>query len=100
VPRRRTRATRRRTTRGRRNDGLRISGRLARELAALGLVVLAVAATIALFAPDAGYAIRALHTALTRLLGWGIAFAPPLLAGFALMLWMKSMRIERHDHRS
>jgi DNA segregation ATPase FtsK/SpoIIIE, S-DNA-T family len=95
VPRRRSRATRRRTTNRRRNDRLRISGRFAREASALALVVLAVAATIALFAPDAGFAIRALHDVLTRLLGWGIAFAPPLLAGFALMLWMKSMRIER-----
>jgi S-DNA-T family DNA segregation ATPase FtsK/SpoIIIE len=32
---------------------------------------------------------------LAYLLGWGIAFAGPLLAGFALMLWMKSMQSER-----
>jgi DNA segregation ATPase FtsK/SpoIIIE, S-DNA-T family len=95
VPTRRSRSTRRRTARRRRNDGLRVSGRFAREASALALVVLAVAATIALFAPDAGFAIQALHEVLTRLLGWGIAFAPPLLAGFALMLWIKSMRIER-----
>ena len=35
------------------------------------------------------------HDLLAFLLGWGIAFAAPLLVGFALMLWMKSMPAER-----
>src|SRR5205823_14186137 len=35
------------------------------------------------------------HDLLAYLLGWGIAFAPPLLAGFALMLWMRTMPAER-----
>ena len=39
----------------------------------------------------AALARRAAHHAL----GWGIAFAAPLLAGFAVMLWMKTMPAER-----
>jgi S-DNA-T family DNA segregation ATPase FtsK/SpoIIIE len=59
------------------------------------LVFLAIVSVIALFAPDAGAFVQPWHDALARLLGWGIAFAAPLLAGFALMLWMKSMPAER-----
>jgi S-DNA-T family DNA segregation ATPase FtsK/SpoIIIE len=66
-----------------------------RELLALVLVLLAVVSVIALFAPDAGWVVKPWRDVLSYLLGWGIAFAPPLLAGFALMLWMKSMPAER-----
>jgi hypothetical protein len=62
---------------------------------ALVLVILAVVSVIALFAPDAGFIVAPWARALSYLLGWGIAFAAPLLAGFALMLWMKSMQSER-----
>jgi S-DNA-T family DNA segregation ATPase FtsK/SpoIIIE len=66
-----------------------------REVFALLLVLLAIVSAIALFAPDAGAAVTPLRNVLRYLLGWGIAFAPPLLAGFALMLWMRSMPSER-----
>jgi S-DNA-T family DNA segregation ATPase FtsK/SpoIIIE len=66
-----------------------------REVLALVLVLLAVVSVIALFAPNAGWVVKPWRDALSYLLGWGIAFAPPLLAGFALMLWMKSMPAER-----
>jgi S-DNA-T family DNA segregation ATPase FtsK/SpoIIIE len=66
-----------------------------RELLALVLVLLAIVSVIALFAPTEGAVVGPLRDALSYLLGWGIAFAPPLLAGFALMLWMKSMPSER-----
>ncbi len=56
---------------------------------------LAIVSIIALFAPNAGAIVRPWHDLLGYLLGWGIAFAPPLLAGFALMLWMKTMPAER-----
>ncbi len=68
---------------------------MARELLALVLVFFAIVSTIALFAPNAGAIVRPWHDLLGYLLGWGIAFAPPLLAGFALMLWMKTMPAER-----
>ncbi|HEY7846981.1 MAG TPA: DNA translocase FtsK 4TM domain-containing protein [Candidatus Limnocylindria bacterium] len=91
------RSTRRRTTtrRRRRTSGLGLSGRAIRELLALGLVILAIISVIALFAPESGAVVRPWRDALSQLLGWGIAFAPALLAGFALMLWMKSMPTER-----
>jgi S-DNA-T family DNA segregation ATPase FtsK/SpoIIIE len=90
------RATRRRTQRRRRaNTTVRISGRVAREGLALLLVFFAIVSVIALFAPDAGAMVKPWHQLLAYLLGWGIAFAPPLLAGFALMLWMKTMPAER-----
>jgi S-DNA-T family DNA segregation ATPase FtsK/SpoIIIE len=90
------RSTRRRTTRRRRpTNNFRISGRVAREALALLLVLLAIVSTIALFAPNAGAIVRPWHDLLAYLLGWGIAFAPPLLAGFALMLWMRTMPAER-----
>ena len=66
-----------------------------REGLALVLVFLAIISVIALFAPDAGAIIRPWQDLLATLLGWGIAFAAPLLAGFALMLWMKTMPAER-----
>jgi len=72
-----------------------ISGRVAREVLALLLVVAAIISTIALFAPDAGLIVHPWHDALAYLLGWGIAFAPVLLAGFAFMLWLKTMPAER-----
>jgi S-DNA-T family DNA segregation ATPase FtsK/SpoIIIE len=90
------RSTRRRTTRRRRTTtSFRISGRAAREALALLLVLLAIVSTIALFAPNAGAIVKPWHDVLAYLLGWGIAFAPPLLAGFALMLWMRTMPAER-----
>ncbi len=90
------RSTRRRSTRRRRSsNNFRISGRVAREALALLLVLLAIVSTIALFAPNAGAIVRPWHDLLAYLLGWGIAFAPPLLAGFALMLWMRTMPAER-----
>ncbi len=72
-----------------------MSGRAIRELLALALVILAIISVIALFAPESGAVVRPWRDALSQLLGWGIAFAPALLAGFALMLWMKSMPTER-----
>ena len=72
-----------------------VSGRVAREVLALLLVVAAIISTIALFAPDAGLIVHPWHDALAFLLGWGIAFAPILLAGFAFMLWLKTMPAER-----
>jgi S-DNA-T family DNA segregation ATPase FtsK/SpoIIIE len=68
---------------------------VAREALALVLVFLAIVSVIALFAPSAGAVVGPWHDVLGYLLGWGIAFAPPLLAGFALMLWMKTMPAER-----
>jgi S-DNA-T family DNA segregation ATPase FtsK/SpoIIIE len=72
-----------------------VSSRLAREVLALVLVFLAIVSVIALFAPGAGMIVQPWHDWLRQMLGWGIAFAAPLLAGFALMLWMKSMPSER-----
>ena len=72
-----------------------VSGRVAREVLALVLVVAAIISTIALLAPDAGLIVGPWHDALAFLLGWGIAFAPILLAGFAFMLWLKTMPAER-----
>ena len=90
------RSSRRRTPRRRRSTaGVRISGRVAREALALLLVLVAIVSTIALFAPTAGAIVKPWHDLLAYLLGWGIAFAPPLLAGFALMLWMRTMPAER-----
>ena len=88
---------RRRTTRRRRRAAttFRLSGRLVREVLALVLVFLAIISVIALFAPNAGAIIKPWHDVLASLLGWGIAFAGPLLIGFALMLWMKAMPAER-----
>ncbi|HEX6139035.1 MAG TPA: DNA translocase FtsK 4TM domain-containing protein [Candidatus Limnocylindria bacterium] len=90
-------STRRRPSRRRRRatTTFTVSGRVVRELLALVLVFLAIVSVIALFAPNAGAIVQPWHDVLARLLGWGIAFAPPLLAGFALMLWMKSMPSER-----
>jgi S-DNA-T family DNA segregation ATPase FtsK/SpoIIIE len=68
---------------------------VAREVLALILVFLAIVSAIALFAPKAGAFVQPWHDLLGYLLGWGIAFAPPLLIGFALMLWMKTMPAER-----
>jgi DNA segregation ATPase FtsK/SpoIIIE, S-DNA-T family len=72
-----------------------VSSRLAREVLALILVFLAIVSVIALFAPEAGMIVKPWHDVLEWTLGWGIAFAAPLLAGFALMLWMKTMPSER-----
>ena len=72
-----------------------LSGRFVREAAAFVLLLLAIISVIALFAPDAGAIVRPWHDVLATSLGWGIAFAAPLLAGFALMLWMKTMPAER-----
>jgi S-DNA-T family DNA segregation ATPase FtsK/SpoIIIE len=72
-----------------------VSGRFVREGLALVLLFLAILSVIALFAPEAGAIVQPWHDVLATLLGWGIAFAAPLLAGFALMLWMKTMPAER-----
>jgi len=72
-----------------------LSGRFVREALALVLLLLAIVSVIALFAPNSGAIVRPWHDALTTALGWGIAFAAPLLAGFAVMLWMKTMPAER-----
>jgi DNA segregation ATPase FtsK/SpoIIIE, S-DNA-T family len=90
------RSTRRKssTSRRRRSTAWQ-SGRIVRELLALGLLLLAVVTLIALFAPRAGFVVKPWHDILVDWLGWGIAFAAPLLAGFALMLWMKSLPVER-----
>jgi S-DNA-T family DNA segregation ATPase FtsK/SpoIIIE len=66
-----------------------------REGLALVLLFLAILSVIALFAPDAGAIVEPWHGLLSTLLGWGIALAAPLLAGFAVMLWMKTMPAER-----
>ena len=68
---------------------------MAREGLALLLVLLAIISTIALFAPKAGAIVEPWHDVLATALGWGIAFAPLLLAGVAMMLWMKSLPAER-----
>jgi S-DNA-T family DNA segregation ATPase FtsK/SpoIIIE len=72
-----------------------ISGRFVREGLALVLLFLAILSVIALFAPNAGAIVAPWHDLLSTTLGWGIAFAAPLLAGFAVMLWMKTMPAER-----
>jgi DNA segregation ATPase FtsK/SpoIIIE, S-DNA-T family len=93
---RRRTATRRRPTRRRRQTApFVISARFVREGLALVLLFLAILSVIALFAPTAGAIVRPWHDLLASLLGWGIAFAAPLLAGFAVMLWMKTMPAER-----
>ncbi len=93
---RRRTAPRRRTTRRRRQpQPFVVSGRFVREGLALVLLFLAILSVIALFAPDAGAIVQPWHDVLATTLGWGIAFAAPLLAGFALMLWMKTMPAER-----
>ncbi|HEX2221285.1 MAG TPA: DNA translocase FtsK 4TM domain-containing protein [Candidatus Limnocylindria bacterium] len=89
------RGSRRRPARRRRGRGFSPGGRFVREALALLLVLLAIVSTVALFAPDAGAIVKPWHDVLARLLGWGIAFAPPLLAGFALMLWMRTLPAER-----
>jgi S-DNA-T family DNA segregation ATPase FtsK/SpoIIIE len=66
-----------------------------REGLALVLLFLAILSVIALFAPTAGAIVQPWHDLLASMLGWGIAFAAPLLAGFAVMLWMKTMPAER-----
>ena len=85
----------RRASRRRRTTTVSISGRVAREGLALVLVMAAIISTIALFAPQAGSIVQPWHDALAFLLGWGIALAPILLAGFAFMLWLKTMPAER-----
>ena len=72
-----------------------MSRRFVREGLALVLLFLAILSVIALFAPDAGAIVQPWHDVLSTTLGWGIALAAPLLAGFALMLWMKTMPAER-----
>ena len=96
--RRRTTARRRTTRRRRQPPPFVLSGRFLREGLALVLLFLAIISVIALFSgddPQAGAIIGPWHDVLTTLLGWGIAFAGPLLAGFAVMLWMKTMPAER-----
>ena len=86
---RRSNGSRRRSSRRRKaTTTVTISGRVVREVAALVLLVAAIISTIALFAPDAGMIVKPWHDGVSYLLGWGIAFAPILLAGFAFMLWL------------
>ena len=75
----RRRTTRRRTARRRQKSPIVLSGRFMREALALVLLLLAIVSVIALFAPDAGAIVRPWHDLLSTGLGWGIAFAPPLL---------------------
>ena len=93
--RRRSTPRRRSTRRRRQTTPFVISGRFLREGLALVLLFLAIISVIALFAPDAGAIVRPWHDVLSTMLGWGIAFAAPLLVGFAVMLWMKTMPAER-----
>ncbi|MCA1588037.1 MAG: DNA translocase FtsK 4TM domain-containing protein [Chloroflexi bacterium] len=93
--RRRTATRRRRSRRRQQTTPLTLSARFVRETTALVLVFLAILSVIALFAPDAGAIVGPWQDILSTLLGWGIAFAPPLLAGLAVMLWMKTMPAER-----
>ncbi len=93
--RRRTAPRRRATRRRRQPQPFVVSGRFVREGLALVLLFLAILSVIALFAPNAGAIVQPWHDVLATTLGWGIAFAAPLLAGFALMLWMKTMPAER-----
>ena len=72
-----------------------VAARAVRELLAVVFLLAAIISVIAIFAPDAGFLIRPWHRFLSYLLGWGIVFAPPLLAAFAFMLWMKSLPVER-----
>ena len=74
---------------------LTLSARFVRETTALIFVFLAILSVIALFAPSAGAIVGPWHDLLSMLLGWGIAFAAPLLAGLAVMLWMKRVPAER-----
>ncbi len=85
----RRRSSRRRTT------TVVISGRLAREGSALLLVILAVISLIGLFAPGSGAFVEPWSQFLVRLLGWGAWLAPPLLLALALMLWMRTLPVER-----
>ncbi len=92
---RRRTGTRRRSPRRRQTTPLTLSARFVRETTALVLVFLAILSVIALFAPNAGAIVEPWHNVLSTLLGWGIAFAAPLLAGLAVMLWMKRVPAER-----
>ena len=96
MSRRRSNGSRRKSSSRRRaSTTFTVSGRVAREVLALMLVLAAIISTIALFAPEAGRIVGPWHDLLAYLLGWGIAFAPLLLAGFAFMLWLKTMPAER-----
>lgn len=96
MSRRRSNGSRRKgSSRRRASTTFTVSGRVAREVLALMLVLAAIISTIALFAPEAGKIVGPWHRWLEYLLGWGIAFAPLLLAGFAFMLWLKTMPAER-----
>ena len=91
----RRRTTRRRSRRRQQTTPLTLSARFVRESTALVLLFLAILSVIALFAPNAGAIVAPWHDILSGLLGWGIAFAAPLLAGLAVMLWMKRVPAER-----
>ncbi len=93
--RRRTGSRRRSSRRRHQTTPLTLSARFVRETTALVLVFLAILSVIALFAPSAGAIVGPWHDLLSTMLGWGIAFAAPLLAGLAVMLWMKTMPAER-----
>ena len=93
--RRRTQSRRRSSRRRQQTTPLTLSARFLREATALILVFLAILSVIALFAPNAGAIVAPWHQLLSTLLGWGEAFAAPLLAGAALLLWMKHLPAER-----
>ena len=93
--RRRTAARRRASRRRQQRTPLTLSARFVREATALVLVFLAILSVIALFAPNAGAIVAPWQDLLSMLLGWGIAFAAPLLAGLAVMLWMRRVPAER-----
>ncbi len=90
-----TRSRRQKRARRAANNGIKISGRLIREVGALVFVVLAFISLLAVLTPDAAAGVTAWHDFLQTLLGWGMFFAPALLLLFALMLWMRNVPVER-----
>jgi len=90
-----TRSRRQKRARRAANQGIKISGRLIREVGALVFVVLALISLLAILTPDAATGVTAWHDLLQTLLGWGMFFAPALLLLFALMLWMRNIPAER-----
>ena len=90
-----TRSRRQKRARRAANQGIKVSGRLIREVGALVFVVLAFISLLAIFTPTAAAGVTAWHDFLQTLLGWGMFFAPALLLLFALMLWMRNIPVER-----
>ena len=87
------RRTPQRRRRGRRHQGLllpQLSGRAVREILALVCLLAAIVSAVSIFAPDSGFVIRPWHAALSYLFGWGIVAAPLILAGLAVVLWLRT----------